>query len=201
MQAKITRFDSEQEWLDARKGKVTGTRADNLYMKRGTGYKMGFYEMIAEMIALPPSNESPMDRGHRLEETALDLFAKKIGKKINKDLVIVSREDEPRIAYSPDGLIGKTIDVEVKCLSSARHIEAYLTKKIPSEYHGQMLQGFVVNDSLKKRYFVFYDPNCPIDLFYLEFERKNLKDEIKDALEQQRTAIRTAQELLKTLTF
>jgi len=199
--ALITKFDTEDEWYQARVGRITGTKAGNLYMKRGTGYKMGFYELIAEMIALPPSNENPMDRGKRLEETALDLFAEKIGKKINKDLCIVSREDEPMIAYSPDGLIGKTMDVEVKCLSSARHIEAYLTQSIPMEYYDQMLQGFVVNDSLRTRYMVFFDNRCPIDIFWLEMHRKDVKDDIKASLTNQQSAIKAARELMGTLTF
>jgi hypothetical protein len=46
--------------------------------------------------------------------------------------VIWSRDDDDNIAVSPDGsVVGAPAAFEVKCLSSAKHIEAYLTKKRP----------------------------------------------------------------------
>ena len=69
-----------------------------------------------------------------------------------------SRDDDENIAVSPDGFIGTTEAVECKCLSSARHIEALLTRAIPSEYEYQVLQYFIVNDKLEMLNFVCYDP-------------------------------------------
>ena len=76
------------------------------------------------------------------------------------------------MTYSPDGLIGKTEGVEVKCLNSASHIEAWLTQKIPSEYYFQTIQPFIVNPKLKTLYFCYYDPRIPAkDFFYITIER------------------------------
>src|SRR3990167_2462315 len=139
---KVTKFEDEQSWLDARLGKITGTRLKDLINKRGGSPKIGFYELIAERICIPATDEGAMDRGKRLEDEAVDRFSKETGKKVNNDLVIWTRDDNENIAISPDGCIGATEAVEVKCLGSARHIEAWLTKEIPNEFEYQVLQYF-----------------------------------------------------------
>lgn len=198
---KIIKFENEQEWLDGRRGKATATKVSGLIVKRGTEHKMGFWELVAETVALPPDGENRMDRGKRLEQEAIEYFTKETGKKVNTDLVLVCRDDDPRIAYSPDGLIGKTEDVEVKCLSSALHIKALVQKKIPHEYEDQMIHGFSVNDSLRKRYMVFYDPRMPIPFFYIEVLRKDHKDRIKYQLDAVRSALKEVDLLEAQITF
>src|SRR3990167_2858267 len=168
---KIQKFENEQEWLDARLGKIGGTRLKDIKNKRGGSPKIGFYELIAERICLPATEEGAMDRGQRLEDEAIHKFSERIGKKVSNELVIWHRDEDENIAISPDGSIGKTEAVEIKCLNSARHIEAWLTKQIPDEYEYQVIQYFLVNDKLKKLYFVFYDPRMPVDLFWLEVRR------------------------------
>lgn len=197
----IQQLTSEDKWLEARFGKITGTKAGNLMLKNGKGKKMGYYEILAERVAIPASEESAMDRGHRLENDAIQRFDKESGKTTNTNLVMWSRSDFSDIAVSPDGYIGKTEAVEVKCLSSARHIEAWLTKKIPSEYETQVLQYFVVNDKLKTLHFVFYDPRIPIDFFWIDVERKDIKDKIKEQFEFEKSILLELEEDEKLLTF
>ena len=60
-----------QEWLDYRKGKISGTMISALYSKRGNR-KIGFYELIAERLAIDPDDENRMDRGLRLEDEAIE---------------------------------------------------------------------------------------------------------------------------------
>lgn len=198
---KIQKFNNQDDWLDARRGRIMGTKAGNLVLKSGKGYKIGFYELIAERVAIPPNEENVMDRGHRLELDAMVRFEKETKKDVNKELVIICREDNENIAYSPDGFIGKTEDVEVKCLSSARHIEAWLTKKVPSDYAEQMLQGFIVNEKLETRYMVFYDPRMPIDFFYLTINRKDVQEQIDELLELELKVLLEVEKIEKELTF
>lgn len=198
---KILKFTKEADWLDARRGRVTGTRAGNFGLKRGGGYKKGFYEVIAERVAVPRDDENVMDRGKRIEEEAVERFAKETGKKVQYDKVLCVREDDPNIAFSPDALIGKTESIEVKCLNSPSHIEAYLTKKVPSEYEEQYIQPFVVNDSLKTLYFVFYDPSMPKDFFFFEIHRKDVKDKIEEQLGIQRQLLAEIAAIEAQLTF
>lgn len=197
----IQSFPSEQEWLIARKGKITGTKAGSLFGKRDGKPLKSYYEIIAERVALPRDSENRMDRGKRLEHEAVERFVQETGLKANTDLVIVCREDNPDIAYSPDAYIDETATVEVKCLNSAAHIEAWINKKIPSEYEAQALQPFVVNDKLQTLYFVFYDPSMPKDFFYLTVERKDVQAEVDAALAIQRRALEEIKKIEDMLTF
>lgn len=198
---KIKKFLNEDDWMEARRGKITGTRLKDLISKRSGDKKIGFYEVIAERIAIPRSEENVMDRGKRLEQEAVDRFVKETGRKAVRELVLVYRDDCEEIAYSPDAMIGKTEDVEVKCLSSARHIEALLTKQVPSEYEYQVLQAFIVNDKLKKRYVVFYDPRMPKDFFFIEVNRKDVKDKIAELLVLEKQVLEEIAKLEDQLTF
>ena len=198
---KINKYDDEQKWLEARRGKITGTRLKDLILKRATKPKLGYYEIIAERIAIPPNDENVMDRGKRLEEYAIERFEKETGKKVDSSLVIWSRDDDENIAISPDGAIGKTEAVEVKCLSSARHIEAYLLKEIPSEYECQVLQYFIVNDKLKKLYFTFYDPRMPKDFFYFTVGREEVQEKVVEYLALEKEILEQFKSLEKEFTF
>lgn len=173
----IEKFDDKDQWLNARNGKITGSKLKDIIVKRGTGEKKGFYQLIADRVAIAPDDENPMDRGVRLEEEAIARFVKETGKKVNTDLVIFSRKDNPNIAFSPDAY-GDDFVVEAKCLSSASHIEAFITQKCPSEYADQIIQPFVVMDNLKTLYMVFYDPRIPSkDFFYLTITREDIGEE------------------------
>lgn len=205
---KVIRFEDEDTWLEARRGKVTGTRLKDLVVKRGSAKKKGFYELIAEQVAIPRDpNENVMDRGKTLEGEALERFAKETGKKVSGDLVIWSRDDVESIALSPDGWVvtknAKEITeaIEIKCLNSASHIEAYLTGDIPSEYHYQALQYFCVNDKLKTLYFCFYDPTMPIDFFYLTLERPDIAEEVDQLTQMQKQEMAEIEKIISSLTF
>lgn len=194
-------FQNREDWLLARKGKITGSRLKDLIVKRGTGEKKGFYELIAERIAIDPGEENPMERGQRLESEAVDRFIKETGKVVDTSLLMWFREDNESIAISPDGVIGDTEAVEVKCLSSASHIEAFLTNKIPSDYEYQAIQYFIVNDKLKKLYFVFYDPRIPCkDYFVIELNRKDLEDDIKFCFDSETDKLARIEETVNKLT-
>jgi len=199
---KISKFLDENSWLEKRKGLITGTKLKDVLPKQGgKGYRIGFFEILAEKIAIPATQESAMDRGKRLEEEAIEEFEKQTKKKVNKDLVIWHRDDDEDIAISPDGFIEKKEAVEVKCLSSARHIESWITQKIPNEYMTQVIQYFIVNEDLEKLYFVFYDPRMPKPLFWLEVKRKEVKDKAEEYLKLEKEALKKIRELENKLTF
>ena len=172
--------------------------------------KKGFWKLVAERIALPADDdESPMDRGTRLEDDAIERFTKETDIKVNTDLVIFAREDNPSIAISPDGYIeptkGKKITemTEVKCLGSESHVEAYYTKKIPSDFHYQKLQYFIVNDDLKKLHWIFYDPRYPENLqfFVIEVLRKEVQEEVELLLAYQNQMLSEVDQIVNELTF
>lgn len=199
---KTIKFDTKEEWLAGRIGKITGSRLKDIVVKRGTGKKIGFYELIAERLGIPADGENPMDRGTRLESEAVEMFTKETGKKVDTNLYIWTRDDEESIAISPDGVIGKTEALECKCLSSARHIEAFLTQSIPDEYEFQKLQYFIVNDKLETLYFAFYDPRLLAKpFFFITVKREDVQKEVDEYLDYQRKTLAEVNAIVNQLTF
>ncbi|MBP6980104.1 YqaJ viral recombinase family protein [Candidatus Curtissbacteria bacterium] len=199
---KISKFKDKESWLEARKTKITGSRLKDIVVKRGTGQKIGYYELIAERLALPGTGQDPMERGIELEGEAIERFAKETGKKVDTSLVIWMRDDNESIAISPDGFIGTTEAVEVKCLASARHIEALLTGELPTEYEMQAYQYFIVNDKLKTLYFCFYDPRLSVkDFFFKTIKRSEVQEKIDEYLEYQKKILAEVNTIVNQLSF
>jgi len=162
---------NSEEWYEARKGKITGSKLKDIITKRGKSTKIGVYQLIADRVATEPDDEDARDRGHRLEEEAIALFEEKMDKIVERVGLVVSA-DNANIALSPDGLIkidGKYKEaVEVKCLNSARHIEVIVenlkamdkkeTTYVPNDIQDQAMQYFIVNPDLEKLHIIFYDP-------------------------------------------
>lgn len=241
---KTIAYETQEEWLIARRGKITGSRAKEvvniagctkemlqkaldeegiLYNKfdkkealeemlpkeayakllSGLPKKVGFYKLIAERLAIAPDGESPMDRGHRIEEEALQRLAKELDRPVDSSLVMWMREDNENIAVSPDGVLSDIEAAEVKCLASEKHIEALLTKKVPSDYVEQVIQYFTVNDKLQMLFFVFYDPRIGFgkDFFYLEITRGEMQEQVELYLALEQQAIEEVNAIVNELTF
>lgn len=188
------------EWQQLRKGKITGT---GLKALMGTPYARSeyFYEILAESltVGVEEEYENPMDRGTRLESDALAAFQFETGKKVEK-VGFCEDDNESRIANSPDGLIGETEAVEVKCLGGKNHVRMWLENEIPKDYKWQVIQYFVVNPKLKKLYFFSYNPDIPVHPNHLiEVSRKTIEDGIKAAEEAQKQFIKEVNEKLKEI--
>ncbi len=235
-------YDNKDEWMQARLGKITGSKVkkikgntkipktaiieeltalDILFNKNWTipqlekllpeiSYKklanevpkkIGYYQLIADRIAKPDDGElKPIDHGLAYEGEALERFAKETGLKVDTRLLLWEREDNPSIAYSPDGVVDKPRAVEVKCLSSANHIQALLTQRVPEEHEDQVIQAFVVNDDLSILYFVFYDPRMQVkDFFYLIVKREDVQKKVDKYLEDERKMIAEVNEIANEL--
>lgn len=200
---KKTRFETREEWLEARRGKITGSTLKDIVVKRGTGKKLGSYELIAARLGLPADDENAMLRGQRLEPEALAMFAEKTGKKLDTSLIIWSRDDDESIAVSPDAVVeGEVEAVEAKCLGSAKHILAWVTQKIPEDFEFQKLQYFIVNEHLEILYFVFYDPRLiAMPYFVITVKREDVQKEVDEYLEYQRKELEWVNEIVNKLTF
>lgn len=174
-----------EEWFEKRLGVITGTGLKKILgsEKIRSNY---FYEVLAERLSNEANTEEDaMSRGARLEEEAIKAY--EASKNVQVERVgFTMRNDSRWIGNSPDGLInvnGKyTKALEIKCLSSANHIKAYLTNKIPEEYIAQGIQYFLVNDDLEELDFVFYDPRISkIPFFTITVKRKDIEKEIEDS--------------------
>jgi predicted phage-related endonuclease len=194
------------EWLEWRKGKITGSKVKGILVKRGSQEKVGFYDALAERLAVEVEGddpeELPINRGHRLEEVALSEFTEYTGIKVKDESVVWVSDDSDFLTLSPDGVVSPTKAVEVKCLKSGLHIQAYIEGKIPSDYTDQALMYFIVNEKLKTLYFVFYDPRVPSKPFHhIELNRSELKDDIDLYKAQLLDKIKRMDEIINKLTF
>lgn len=197
---------NSDEWLEWRKGKITGSKLKDIVTKRGSGRKIGFYELIADRLALTPDDESAMQRGHDLEEEAVQKFTEATGIEVETDCgVWVSDEDE-NIAISPDAA-GKVDDkyriaVEAKCLSSARHLQAVVENTIPYDHLEQRIQYFIVNEDLETLYFVFYDPRViSKPLHIIPVHRKDVEGDIEFYKQYEKTTLREIDRIVSELAF
>lgn len=182
------------EWEDSRNGKFTGsklkdivtwTRATKANPKKEIdfegGIKAGFWEVMAERVAIAP-DDKPLDHGVACEPEALELFIKESGVKA-QTFGIFQDEKCEAFACSPDAGVEENGEivagVEIKCLSSAKHLKAWFTKEIPDDHKEQVLNYFMVAPAMQRLYFVFYDYRIPLKpLFWFVIERKDVEAEV-----------------------
>lgn len=152
------------EWKQLREGRLTGTKIGKVFAKSRnedeifdtTKPLLGFYELLAERLTDSDDLSSGIERGHELEAEALELAKKELG--IEFVHGNVWELDENHIE-SPDGYTEDLKEaIEIKCLSSARHIMAIHTNQYPTEYMAEYINYFVVNDKLKRLFIYLYDP-------------------------------------------
>lgn len=204
---KVNKYETKEEWLEARHGKITGSSLKNIVTLRGNTKKVGYWQLIADRLASDPDDEDVMERGNRLEAEAIEKFTEYTGKEVNTDLVIWMRDDNDCIALSPDGYIendGKITEaVEVKCLNSATHVEALVTDKIPKEYDFQVLQYFIVNDDLEQLHFVMYDPRFieKLQVKIFNVQRGDVQDDIDVYLKYEQDTLNEVEDIVNKLTF
>lgn len=194
------------EWFLEKKGVVSGTGLKSIV---GTpkARQDFFYEIIAQrlMVGVLDSEESAIARGNRLEPEARAMFQLKIGKRIITVGFAKSLESD-FMGYSPDGLVEdaqgtfETEDIEIKCPQGKNYVKAWLTNKVPEEYYAQVIQGFIVNPKLQKRYFVLYFPEIPSHpMHVMEIRRSDVEQDIRAYKHQEMLFLAEVDHALKTL--
>lgn len=193
-QAKANEYFSKAQDYDTR---ILEAEVKNKRLK----VSIEFWKFLAETMAEQPSNENPMERGHRLEPENIHLTLQQLGyeeKDCVTDCGIWESDEDPRLACSPDAYQNTpnpTWAIECKSLGSAYHLQTVIPWMIhsqlirqhtlpddlaetaaqvlpetatslnatnmdfiPDTYKAQVLQYFVVCDTLETLYFSMYDP-------------------------------------------
>lgn len=178
---KIKKYNTEQQWLEGRKGLIGGSTLHDVY-SRSSAKKIGFYQLIADRLGLDDGSVDGRERGHDMEKEAVQKLSEATGIKfIHSDYETWVSDENPSIAFSPDGYTkNMKIVAEIKNLGSARHLQAIIENKIPGEYYEQAMQAFIVNEKLEKLYFTFYDNRIIAKpLHYIVLTREQVEDTIK----------------------
>ena len=181
-------LDLEQgslKWLEARKGKITGTRLKDVLK---TDNLPVIYEMIAELgsdeIEETFVNKA-MQRGKDCEPIAISLYQHMTGVVIDSVGFCIS-EDNEMLALSQDGFTAdRTGAVEVKSPNTATHVKYIIGDKVPSEYLPQVMTYFLVNTKLDWLDFISFDDRYrPKPIWIKRVYRHELKDQLVEVSEK-----------------
>lgn len=157
------------EWFAARLGKVTASRVADLMAQTKSGYSASRANYMAELICERLTGEqaerftnAAMQWGTDTEPQARAAYAFMR----DADVAECGFVLHPSIAdfgASPDGLVGEDGLVEIKCPSTATHIDTLLTETVPGKYITQM-QVQMACTGRAWCDFVSFDPRLPADL-------------------------------------
>jgi len=162
------------EWLDLRAGIPTASVFDQIITSQGMPSKSQqklIYRLAGERILghkeLTYSNAA-MERGIELEGEARDCFKLITGLDI-VEVGLCYKDDDEKIACSPDGLIGKHWEfaregLEIKCPSLAVHVEYLIKGKLPTTYFQQIQGSMFVTDCEKWHFFSYHPGMKPLHI-------------------------------------
>jgi putative phage-type endonuclease len=168
-----------EEWFAARRGKVTASKiGDILNTIRNGNWAASRKNYAAQLVTERLTGKDPepftneaIEWGIAQEAPAREAYTQRTGSLVQE----VGFIDHPTIAFagaSPDGLVGDDGLLEIKCPTTATHIERLLGAEIPEGYRLQMFWQMACTGR-KWCDFVSFDPRLPEDmqLFIQRFER------------------------------
>ncbi len=157
------------EWKAARLGKVTASRVADVIAKTKTGYSASRANYMSDLIierltgSQADGYTSPaMQWGIDTEPQARAAYELMT----NNTVTEVGFIDHPEIKMtgaSPDGLIGESVLIEIKCPNSATHIDTLLGASVPQKYFAQ-IQWQLECTNRTWCDFVSFDPRMPVNL-------------------------------------
>ena len=158
-----------EAWFQARLGKATGSRIADIIAKTKTGYSTSRENYMAQLVCermtqkvAESYSNSAMAWGTETEPLARAAYEVKTGLTVDQ----VGFVDHPTISMtgaSPDGLVGESGMIEIKCPNTATHIETLLSGKVPTKHLTQMTWQMCCTGRHWTD-FVSYDPRMPENL-------------------------------------
>lgn len=132
-----------QEWLQARLGCPSGSGFSKLITSGGkpsTSAETYINELIAEAVineSTPIENTPWMQRGTELEPFARLNY--ELENDVEVEQVGFCMHDILKCGVSPDGLVGLSGGIEIKCPKPSTHIAYLRAGKLPSVYKAQVM--------------------------------------------------------------
>ena len=169
-----------EEWFSARLGKVTASRVADVVAKTKSGYSASRANYMAQLVVERMTNKqaesysnAAMEWGTEQEPLARAAYEAEVGVLVDE----VGMIDHPTVEMSgasPDGLVGNDGLVEIKCPTTATHIDTLMGEEAPKKYYDQM-QWQMACTGRKWCDFVSFDPRMPegLQLFVKRVERND----------------------------
>lgn len=179
-------IQGSDEWLQARLGKVTGTR-----LASAVGSPAVQKTLLNELVAERMTNQgesifvnAAMQWGKDHEDDAIAQLGIHVFADFDK-CGMMQDSDFDYFALSPDAVLVNefgeiTGGCEVKCPASKTHIEYLLADQIPKKYLLQVLGPMILSKDVNSWYFASYDPrNVSRPLFVYEATREAYSADIE----------------------
>ena len=156
------------EWHQARLGKVTASKVADVVARTKAGYAASranyMAQLVCERLTGKPTeafSNAAMEWGVEQEAAARDAYSAKVGELVT-EVGFIDHPSIPMSGASPDGIVGAGI-VEIKCPSTATHIEYLFEREPPQKYFYQM-QWQMACEGADWCDWVSYDPRMPESL-------------------------------------
>ena len=158
-----------EEWFAARLGKVTASKIVDVMARTKAGWGAGRANYMAQLISERLTGEqqssfsnAAMQWGTDTEPQARAAYTLITGRTVEE----VGFVDHPAIEMSgasPDGLVGDSGLVEIKCPNTATHLETLITGAVPTKYRKQMLWQMACTGRAWCD-FASFDPRVPFEM-------------------------------------
>ena len=165
-------------WFAARCGKATGSRIADIVAKTKSGYSASRANYMAQLVVermtgkvAESFSNAAMEWGTEQEPYARAAYEAHCGVLVD-EVGMVEHPTVEMSGASPDGLVGEDGLVEIKCPTTATHIDTLMEKTAPKKYIDQM-QWQMACTGRKWCDFVSFDPRMPegLQLFVKRVER------------------------------
>ena len=154
------------EWFAARLGKVTASKISDVVAKtrNGWGASRGNYmaQLLCERLTGQPTENfvnAAMQHGIDTEPQARAAYEFLTDNTVT-EVGFIPHPDIEMAGASPDGLIGKLGNLEIKCPNQATHLNTLLDAKVPKKYADQ-IQWQMACTGTEWTDFVSFDPRFP----------------------------------------
>lgn len=160
-------IQGSQDWANARLGKATASRIADIVAKTKTGWGSSranyLAELLCERLTGQPAEKYENDSmrwGVEKEAEARDAYAWRT----DSDVTQVGFIDHPTIGMSgasPDGTVGYTGLLEIKCPNTASHLDTLLSGAVSGKYITQIQFQLACCPDRLWCDFASYDPRLP----------------------------------------
>lgn len=157
------------EWYEIRRGKMTASRAQAIG-NNGKGLETYIFSLMAEKYSIGVQANvvtDDMARGNELEAQARDTYAIESGENVEQVGFV---EVSPHVGCSPDGLIGATGGLEIKCPNDEKYFRILMDgwNVMDPKYVWQVQMSMLVTE---RKYWIlaFFNPNFAKNLMTFEF--------------------------------
>ena len=164
------------EWLSERAGKVTASMVSAVLMKPETaGFRDYQAQLVAEILTGKPQGSdytnAAMQFGTEMEPLARSAYEAETGFSVD-EVGFCQHPTIERAGASPDGLVGNSGLVEIKCPKVATHLAYLIAGVVPVGYKNQMMWQMACSGR-DWCDFASFRPDLPehLQLFIIRFKR------------------------------